>query len=224
MKRVSRKATATKAKAEPSKEVAQFFGGAIANPAGMAQSLARVGSASRNIGGGMFLRFTKTGEWVFGVEQDEVEDSEQFAVNPMSFTNGYIGWENGSVVGEHMCSVMDGMPCTQADLETIEGKGQSDGWSAQLGLTMKSLDEKEPIELKYNATSRGGKQAISVLADAIAARMIDVPESCIPIVELDSDHYKHKQYGKIYTPLLRVVAWADMNAVIIEEVDEEEAA
>lgn len=222
MKRQTKKVAAKKP--TPAKEVTPFFsGGDIADPSRMQQSMARLGQASRNVGGGLFLRFTKQGEWLFGQDQDDVEEGERFAVNPMSFTNGYIGWENGAVVGEHMCSVMDGMPCSQADLEPITGKGQSDGWSAQLGLSMKSLDEDEPLELRYNATSRGGKQAIGTLADEISARMLEDANSCVPIIELDADSYKHKQYGKIFTPILSVVAWADSNGVVVEEVEDEAA-
>ena len=223
MKRQTKKATAKKP--TPSKEVTPFFGGGeMVDPSKMQSAMSRLGQAARSVGGGLFLRFTKQGEWVFGQDQDDVEAGDRFAVNPMSFTNGYIGWENGAVVGQHMCSVMDGMPCTQADLEPIEGKGQSDGWSAQLGITMKSLDEDEPLELNFNATSRGGKQAIGTLADEIAVRMLEDAESCVPIIELDADSYKHKSYGKIFTPVLAVVAWADVNGSIVEEVENEEAA
>jgi len=222
MKRQTKKATVKKP--TPSKEVTPFFGGGeMSDPAKMLNAMSRLGQASRNVGGGLFLRFTKQGEWLFGQDQDDVEEGERFAVNPMSFTNGYIGWENGAVVGEHMCSVMDGMPCSQADLQPIEGKGQSDGWSAQLGVAMKSMDGDEPLELQFKATSRGGKQAIGALADEIAARMEMNASSCVPVVELDTDSYKHKQYGKIFTPVLSVVAWADINGAIVEEVEDEAA-
>jgi len=31
----------------------------------------------------------------------------------------------------------------------------------------------------------------------------------LPIVELQPDSYKHKQYGKIFFPVLHIVGWTD---------------
>jgi hypothetical protein len=237
MKRNAKKSTVKKSKAttkkaentqeaapvkEPSKEMTAFFGGTgiATDMASVAQSMAKVGAMSRNVGSGLFLKFNKQGEWLFGADEDEVESEDFFAVNPLSFTNGFIGWRSGSVVGEHMCPVTQGMPCTEAELDPIESSKQGDGWNAQLGLTMRSMDADEPLELIYNTSSRGGKQSISKLAEEISQRIVDAPEACVPVVSLLADSYKHKQYGTIYTPVLAVIAWADMNGVIVEEVEE----
>jgi len=223
MKRQSRavaRETKTETKAETNKALANFFGGGtIANVQSLQSTMAKLGGLSRNTGGGLYLRFTKAGEWLFGSDLEEVGADERFAVNPLSFVNGWIGWQNGSVVGEHMCPVAEGMPCSEADLDPIRSSGASDGWSAQLGVTMVSIDEEDPLELIYKATSRGGKQAISGLADEISARMRMDEVSFVPIVMLDADSYKHKSYGTINTPVLRVVAWADMSGNIVEEVE-----
>jgi hypothetical protein len=34
----------------------------------------------------------KTGHWVFGIDQTEIEDDSTWAVNPFSFVHGYIAW------------------------------------------------------------------------------------------------------------------------------------
>jgi hypothetical protein len=33
----------------------------------------------------------------------------------------------------------------------------------------------------------------------------------VPIVKLKKDHYAHKSYGKIYTPVFEVVEWVSMD-------------
>ena len=35
----------------------------------------------------------------------------------------------------------------------------------------------------------------------------------VPVVELTSGSYKHKEYGKIFTPEINVVSWASMDGV-----------
>jgi len=34
----------------------------------------------------------------------------------------------------------------------------------------------------------------------------------VAIVKLKKDHYAHKSYGKIYTPVFQVVEWVSMDA------------
>jgi hypothetical protein len=56
-------------------------------------------------GGTVILKMYKTGHWVFGADQTEVEDDSTWAVNPFSFVHGVIAWGDGEVLGEKMVSV-----------------------------------------------------------------------------------------------------------------------
>ena len=40
--------------------------------------------------GVVILKMDKTGHWVFGADQTEVEDDSTWAVNPFSFVHGFI--------------------------------------------------------------------------------------------------------------------------------------
>ena len=42
-------------------------------------------------GGSVIIKMDKTGHWVFGAEQTEVEDDSSWAINPFSFVHGVIG-------------------------------------------------------------------------------------------------------------------------------------
>jgi hypothetical protein len=33
----------------------------------------------------------------------------------------------------------------------------------------------------------------------------------VPIVTLGKDHYQHKSYGRIYTPVFEIVEWVSMD-------------
>ena len=37
------------------------------------------------------------------------------------------------------------------------------------------------------------------------------PTKPVPIVKLQKDHYQHKSYGRIYTPVFEVVEWVSMD-------------
>jgi hypothetical protein len=58
---------------------------------------------SRRRGGTVILKMDKTGHWVFGADQTEVEEGSLWAANPFSFVHGYIAWGNGEVLAESWC-------------------------------------------------------------------------------------------------------------------------
>jgi hypothetical protein len=74
------------------------------------------------------------------------------------------------------------------------------------------------LECRYTTTSVGGKRAVQTLAVAIAAQVEKDPERPVPIVTLGKDHYQHKSYGRIYTPVFEIVEWVSMDG---EEAAEE---
>jgi hypothetical protein len=217
------KAAARGAAKKPAGEVVPFFpgGGDMVDPAALQSAMSALGRQAQS--GGLFMKFTKSGEWLYGPAQDEVSPEDLWAVNPGSFVNGYIGWKNGMPIGEHMCSVTRGMPCRYEELEPIEAVTETDGWSAQLGFTVNSYpasgDDAENLELIFKTTSHGGKKAAAGLADEISKRMSKGDGTFVPIVSLSADSYKHKNYGKIIIPVIRVVAWADMNGNVAEITD-----
>ena len=171
-------------------------------------------------GGTVILKMDKTGHWVFGADQTEVEDDATWAVNPFSFVHGFIAWGDGEVLGEKMVSVAQPLP----ELD-VAPPGAKKGWEPQVGMSLKCTSgEDEGMEARYTVTSVGGKRAVQTLAVAIAAQVEKDQSKPVPIVRLKKDHYSHKSYGKIYTPVFEIQEWASMDGQTAEADEAKEEA
>ena len=167
----------------------------------------------------VILKMDKTGHWVFGADQTEIEDGSTWAVNPFSFVHGYIAWGDGEVLGEKMVPVTQPLP----ELDAAPPSAKK-GWESQVGMSLKCLTgDDQGMEARYTTTSVGGKRSVQTLALAIAAQVEKDQSKPVPVVRLKKDHYTHKSYGKIFTPVFEVVEWASMDGKT-EEVDAPEEA
>ena len=165
--------------------------------------------------GTVILKMDKTGHWVFGADQTEVEDDATWAVNPFSFLHGFIAWGEGEVLGEKMVSVTEPLP----EMEAAPPNAKK-GWEPQVGMSLKCLTGADKdMEARYTVTSVGGKRAVQQLAVAIAQQVEKDQSKPVPVVRLKKEHYQHKSYGRIYTPVFEIVEWVGMDG----ERDEAEA-
>lgn len=164
------------------------------------------------------LKMDKTGHWVFGADQTEVEDDATWAINPYSFIHGFIAWGDGEVLAEKMASVSEPLP----EVDAAPG-GAKNGWQKQVGMSLKCLTgEDQGLECRYAVTSVGGVRSVQQLAVAIATQVDKDPSKPVPVVVLKKDHYQHKSYGRIYTPVFDIVNWIGMDGA--EQAPEAEAA
>ena len=169
--------------------------------------------------GTVIIKMDKTGHWVFGADQTDVEEDSTWAVNPFSFVHGYIAWGDGEVLAEKMVSVTEPLP----EMEAAPPSAKK-GWEAQVGLSMKCISgEDKGMEARYTVTSVGGKKAVQALAVAIAEQVEKDQTKPVPVVHLKKDHYTHKSYGRIYTPVFEVVEFVSMNGEADEPAAEAEA-
>ena len=165
------------------------------------------------------LKMDKTGHWVFGADQTEVEDDATWAVNPFSFVHGFIAWGDGDVLGEKMVSVSQPLP----DLDGAPPAAKR-GWETQVGLSLKCISgEDKGLEVRFSTTSVGGKRAVQALAVAIANQVEADQATPVPVIYLKKEHYQHKSYGKIYTPVFEIKEWVGMDAEASGETAEEDA-
>lgn len=165
------------------------------------------------------LKMDKTGHWVFGADQTEVEDDATWAVNPFSFVHGFIAWGDGDVLGEKMVSVSQPLP----ELDGAPPAAKR-GWETQVGLSLKCISgEDKGLEVRFSTTSVGGKRAVQALAVAIANQVETDQATPVPVIYLKKEHYQHKSYGKIYTPVFEIKEWVGMDAEASGETAEEEA-
>lgn len=169
--------------------------------------------------GVVILKMDKTGHWVFGADQTEVEADATWAINPFSFIHGFIAWGDGEVLGEKMVSVSQPLP----EMEAAPA-GAKRGWETQVGMSLKCLSgEDKDMEARFSSTSVGGKRAVQTLAVAIANQVEADQSKPVPVVRLKKDHYSHKSYGKIYTPVFEIVEWVGMDGEAAPEAEVEEA-
>ena len=169
--------------------------------------------------GVVILKMDKTGHWVFGADQTEVEDDSLWAINPFSFVHGFIAWGDGEVLGEKMASVSQPLPV----LDEAPPQAKK-GWESQVGMSLKCISgDDKGMEARYTTTSVGGKRSVQTLAVALADQVDKDQNKPVAVVRLKKDHYAHKSYGKIYTPVFEIVEWISMDAETADVKVEEEA-
>ena len=187
--------------------IVTFAGSNLPAVASLATSLRKLESAA-GPAGIVILKMDRTGHWVFGADQTEVEDGSHWAINPFSFVHGFIAWGDGEVLGEKMASVSDPLP----ELDAAP-PGAKKGWETQVGMSLKCVSgEDAGMEARFTTTSVGGKRAVQELAVAIAAQVEKDQNAPVPIVTLGNEHYQHKSYGRIFTPAFGVKEWVSLTA------------
>ena len=159
-----------------------------------------------------FLKLEKSGNWVFGADDTEVGDDSLWAIDPNSLMTGYIAWpEEGEPVGEEMASIMDA-PIQKGNLPDVGEK-----WMEQIGFSLRCIEGVDiGVQASYKSTSLGGRKAFKALLDVILERAKAEESDLVPLVFLAAGSYKHKKYGKIYTPDLDVAEWSNHAAIAVE--------
>jgi hypothetical protein len=78
------------------------------------------------------------------------------------------------------------------------------------------------MQARFTATSVGGKRAVQALAVAIADQVEKDQTKPVPLLSLKSEHYQHKTYGRIFTPIFEITDWVSMDANSVEEAEDAE--
>lgn len=199
--------------------------GAIASLSNLKTGLQNVASAIVARGGDPFLRLLTDGSWVYGADNVEVEEGSLWALNPHSLQHGWVSWtdrkEKGStneVVGEVMVPLTSSLP----DASGLRDTGWS--WTQQLSLQLQCISgEDVGTSVRYKTTSVGGTNALKGLINKLIAQLDVDPAHPVPIVELLSEHYQHKTYGRTYAPIFEVKSWSGLDAVTADEVPADDA-
>jgi len=184
--------------------------------AALASSASMVGARA---GGELYMRFTKYGDWEFGAENVEVQEGSVWAINPHGLQHGWIAWgtkeqgTDGQNVGEVLVSATQPMP-DRNNLPEVRGE-----WSSCIAVQMRCTNgDDEGIQVIWKSNSRGGRNAYADIVQAIVTRIGEGhAQDCVPLVELTADSYQHKTYGKIFTPVVDVVGWANMDGEAVEK-------
>lgn len=177
------------------------------------RNLANVRARIPNTASDPFLRLLKDGEWVFGQEDNVLKPGTEVIINTLSIQHGYTCWSNSddqNAKNELLGEVM--VPLTAMPPAASELPDHGYPWKDQLQFDVKIITGiHKGKQVAYKVSSVGGMNAAKAVLDAIMARLDEDTEHVFPIVQLGTDHYKHKKWGKTYTPVLNIVGWADIN-------------
>ena len=153
--------------------------------------------------GKAYMRLSKGGEFIYGSDNVEVQEGSHWAVNCASLEHGWVCWGGGSLLGQIMASVQLDMPTRPPSIEAFS-------FVPQFGMELACINgDDKGVEVVYRNNSNGYKKGFDKLLADIRGRYPLDQHYYWPIVELISTHYQSKQYGRIYEPVFKVVAWAD---------------
>jgi hypothetical protein len=194
-------------------ELAKFAGGLPIKPDDLEAGLQNVQSSIQGGTGGMpFLRLLKAGYFVYGAENIEVEPGSEWAVNPYSLMHGFACWAPGELLDERM------VPFTQQPPNKAELPDLGQSWDQQVAMQLACVTgEDAGTNVLYKGTSTGLRNATKELINAIISQLQVDKELIVPIVELETDSYNHKQYGQIFYPILTIKKWNTIEGDAAEE-------
>jgi hypothetical protein len=158
------------------------------------------------MGGKPLLRLLKSGLFVFGPNNVEVQDGSHWAMNPASLQHGWACWDEGVLLGEQMVPFNTLLPRR----ETLPDYGHE--WRQQVSADLVCLNgEDKGVEVLYKGTSLGQRNAFKELIVAIMQQVKIDATHFVPVITIEVDSYQHKKYGVTYTPDIKVVGWVDMH-------------
>lgn len=169
-------------------------------------------AATPRAGGMNILRLLKEGTWVYGPEAIEVEEGSTWCLNTYATEHGYVCWsryeERGKkdeILGEKMASIGEDKPLRPQPIQGFE-------WTDQRNFVLKCLDgEDAGAQVIYKVTSIGGLNEADKLLASIEKQMNAEEVYVCPVVTLEVDFYQHPKYGRTFTPVVKLVDWADIN-------------
>jgi len=173
---------------------------------------ASIGAAGAATGTDLYAGMDRYGTHYYGPDRTEIVDEDQWVVNILGSSHGYTAWGDeargtkGQNVGEVMVPITQPMPL-ESELPEVKGD-----WAKCIGLQMRCLDgEDKGVQILWKSKSHGGRKAYSALMAAVMDRIGAEDPACFPVVQLKSDSYNHKEYGKIFTPEFEIVGWVTMD-------------
>lgn len=177
--------------------------------------------------GAVYMKFNgNTGEYSFGAEAEELPEGTRLAVNMRNFRRGYICWKDEEVVDEIMVKVIDGNPPAEHQLPDhgpySDDPDDNEGWSEQAAVDFRSVEDGR--EFVFKTSSKSGRRALGQLLKDYA-RQYKVHEGELPIIELATQSWmpKEKKHGKKYSPVFKIVDWANEEALAAQVEGEDPA-
>jgi len=178
----------------------------------IAKTTQRLGTGKEGMS---YLKLSKGGFWVYGIDDIEVEEDSQWAVNPNSLAVGYVAWPingTGKPLGEEMRGITD-EPIIESQLPDV---GPNGSWTQQVAMQLMCVSgEDHGTETVFKASSKGGLGGYNKFLNKVMEHFQEAPATTkvVPVIELLVDDYKHPTYGKIFTPVFEVKSWVEIDSM-----------
>ena len=187
-------------------------GGALTSLAALEAMLNKVDTASVGGRSGLPMMLFKregNGTWGYGQRKTIPEDGSRWSVNPLSFRHGYICFgDNNKVLGERLVSVSQPMP------DVTKLPDTRFPWVPEWCENLKCLSGVDAgVEVTFKATTEGGIRAVAGLLETVRDRLNGGQHDgeVAPIVLLRKDSYQHPDHGRVWIPVLDIVAWMPLS-------------
>ena len=155
----------------------------------------------------------KNGEYLFGADQEEIPEGTRFIANMAGLRIGWKHWSGKRVTAERMGPLAEGYrppdrhelgDFDQSQWELDDKRQPRDPWQFTNELVLRGLETGD--EFVFASSGKGGLGAVGELCKAYG-RLYRQKPGMAPVIELSSDHYNHKVFGKTYFPVLKLVDW-----------------
>jgi len=144
--------------------------------------------------GVVILKMDKTGHWVFGADQTEVEDDAVWAVNPFSFVHGFIAWGDGEVTTRRSFMQMIGLaPVAAAANSLPSGIVGGSPPEAPYGLVNNAIASTENPAAK--AVAKAWFSANGVPSEIVERIKVEASRSSRYAENLDADLQSAKSFS-----------------------------
>ena len=175
----------------------------ISNNQSALANLAAVASQAQQM---RLLKFVK-GKWLIG--DDDVSTDRQFIAHAHQLAHGWVKFSDRKVVEQRVGIVAEGFQMADrdelGDTDTsqweIEDGKPKDPWVKQYYLPVEDADTGEL--LTFVTGSQGGNSAIGKLTSQFVRNV----RNGLPVVQLEIGFYKHKKYGTVHVPVLKLNFW-----------------
>jgi len=157
----------------------------------------------------------RTGEWTYGVEREPCS-GERFSLDLTSLKHGWVLWHQRKP-NRRLVPINQDKPEPQEPVEWTDNKGRTQVDDANEARSFQGTFE-DGTRFEFETCSYGGRRAVDTLLGELFTRAAQGSPFIYPHCVLESDSYDHQTYGKLYNPVLRIVAWYD------EAGNEEEGA
>lgn len=157
-------------------------------------------------GGAQFLSFDskRTGEWLFGIEKEPCT-GDVFALDLTTLQHGYVQWHMKKA-NRKLVPINAALPTPQPTIEYQDSKGRTQYDEASEARSLEGTFD-DGTRFVFETNSFGGRKAVDTVLGELFSRAATGNPYLFPHIELDSDSYEHKTYGKLWNPVLKIVAW-----------------